>query len=137
MGAQNARRVDDASSGAAGLANVRRRVTRFDGRYNTRLHLTAPRERSFTFSERSKQYVGEYRSDELNVSYTIVVAPDGRLAVMRNKLDPILLQALKPDTFSGASLGTLTFVRAPSGATTGSTITMGGVRRLWFARVEK
>ena len=97
------------------------------------MRVTAP---SYSVSD-LKQYVGEYRSDELNVSYTIVVAPDGRLAVMRNKLDPILLQALKPDTFSGASLGTVTFVRAPSGATTGLTITTGGVRRLSFTRVAK
>jgi CubicO group peptidase (beta-lactamase class C family) len=84
-----------------------------------------------------KRYAGDYRSDELDVSYTVVAAPEGRLAILRNKVDPIQLQALKLDTFVGASLGKVTFVHAPSGAITGLTITTGGVRRLLLTRIEK
>lgn len=83
-----------------------------------------------------KAYAGEYRSDELDVTYTIVVMPEGGLAVLRKKVDPVPLTALKLDTFYGQSLGSaVTFVRAPSGNVTGFTISGGTPRRLSFTRV--
>jgi hypothetical protein len=82
-------------------------------------------------------YAGDYRSDELNVTYTIVVTPEGSLVVVREKVNPVPLIAVTRDGFTGQSLGsTVTFIRAPSGDVTG--ITIGGLspRRLSFARVK-
>lgn len=81
------------------------------------------------------RYAGEYRSDELDVTYTIVVEKGG-LAVLRPKLDRVSLKAVKSDTFTGlTSGGTVTFIRSPSGDVTGLTISTGGTRRLRFTRV--
>ena len=81
-----------------------------------------------------RRYTGEYRSAELDVSYNVVVLPEGRLAVLQRKFDPRPLDMVKLDTFSGA--GTVTFTRAPSGDVTGFTISTGRVRRLSFTRVD-
>ena len=81
-------------------------------------------------------YAGEYRSDELDVSYTVVAMPEGGLAVLRKKVDPVSLTVVTLDKFSGQSLGTtVTFVRAPSGDVTGFTIAGGDPRRVSFTRV--
>ncbi len=83
-----------------------------------------------------KAYAGEYRSDELDARYTVVVMPEGGLVVLRKKVDPVPLTAVTLDTFSGGSLGGLSFVRARSGDVTGFTINYFGTpRRLPFTRV--
>jgi len=83
-----------------------------------------------------KAYAGEYRSDELDVTYTLVVMPGGELAVLRDKVDAVSLTTVTLDKFSGQSLGsTVTFVRAPSGDVTGFTIAGDTPRRLSFTRV--
>jgi CubicO group peptidase (beta-lactamase class C family) len=86
-----------------------------------------------------KAYAGEYRSDELDVTYTIAPrGADGRLMVARQRVDPVPLTALMPDTFLlRESLGdAIRFVRAPAGAITGFEIIGDTPRRLWFARVD-
>jgi hypothetical protein len=82
-----------------------------------------------------KAYVGEYRSDELDVNYSVAVTPEGGLTVLRRKFDSLPLDAFKLDVFWGSSLGTVTFSRAPSGEVTGFAISTGRVRRLPFRRV--
>jgi hypothetical protein len=82
-----------------------------------------------------KTYVGEYRSDELEVNYSVAVTPEGGLTVLRRKFDPLPLDALQLDVFWGSSLGTVTFSRAPSGEVMGFVISTGRVRRLPFTRV--
>jgi CubicO group peptidase (beta-lactamase class C family) len=83
-------------------------------------------------------YIGEYRSDELNVTYRIVVGAEGALAVLREKVDPVFLTPLMLDKFSGQSLGfTMTFERAPSGEVMGFTIVAATPRRLSFTRVNR
>ena len=44
-----------------------------------------------------RPYAGEYRSDELEISYKIVVSTEGRLALLRSKFDSVTLETLKPD----------------------------------------
>ncbi len=80
-----------------------------------------------------RRYAGEYRSDELDVIYNVVVLPEGRLATSKRKFQPRPLEMVQLDTFSGD--GTVTFTRAPSGEVTGFTISTGRVRRLSFTRV--
>lgn len=83
-----------------------------------------------------RAYEGEYRSDELDATYTVVVMPEGGLSVLRDKVDPVHLTAVTVDTFSGPSLGsTVTFVRATSGDVTGLTIAANTPRRLSLTRV--
>lgn len=82
-----------------------------------------------------KAYAGEYRSDELDVGFKVVVSPQGRLVVLRRKFDPVPLQTLKPDLFFSPSLGTVTFIRAAAGEVTGLTLSTVGVRRLSLTRV--
>ena len=80
-------------------------------------------------------YAGEYRSDELNASFTISVLSGGQLAVVRHEYEPVPLRALARDSFFGDfsdGCGTLTFVRTSRGAITG--FTEGRTpRRLSFA----
>lgn len=83
-----------------------------------------------------RAYAGEYRSDELNVTYTVAVTPEGGLSVLREKVDPVPLAAVTLDTFYGQSLGfAVTFVRAPPGNVTGFTIASATPRRLSFTKV--
>lgn len=84
-----------------------------------------------------KAFTGEYRSDELDASFTITALPEGHLAVVRRRSDPIPLTALKADTFFSEfsdGAGTVTFARAPSGDVTGFVITGGTPRRVVFTR---
>jgi CubicO group peptidase (beta-lactamase class C family) len=86
-----------------------------------------------------KAYAGEYRSDELDVAYTI--APDdadGHLMLVRQRVDPVRLTALMPDTFLlRESLGdAIRFVRATAGEVAGFEIMGDTPRHLWFSRVD-
>jgi CubicO group peptidase (beta-lactamase class C family) len=81
-------------------------------------------------------YAGEYRSEELGVTYKIVVTPERTLSVLREKVDPVPLMPLTLDTFYGQSLGfTLTFSRPSARDVTGFTITAPTPRQLSFTRV--
>jgi len=81
-------------------------------------------------------YAGEYHSDELDASYTVVLTLEGGLAVLRKRVDPVPLTAVTRDKFSGRSLGsTVTFVRAPSGDVTGLTLAGATPRRLSLTKV--
>jgi hypothetical protein len=81
-------------------------------------------------------YAGEYHSDELDVSYTVAVLPEGGLAILRKRVVPVPLTAVTRDKFSGPSLGsTVTFVRAPSGDVTGLTLAGTTPRRLSFTKI--
>ncbi len=84
-------------------------------------------------------YAGEYRSDELGATFTVVVLPEGQLAAVRYGAEPIQLAALGRDQFF-ASLsdhaGTLKFVRTTSGDVTGFTIAGTTPRRLSFTKVS-
>jgi hypothetical protein len=84
-------------------------------------------------------YAGEYRSEELGATFTIVALSEGHLAVVRHGASPIPLAALGRDEFF-ASLsdhaGTLRFVRTSSGDVTGFTIVGRTPRHLSFTRVN-
>ncbi|RKH07685.1 serine hydrolase domain-containing protein [Corallococcus carmarthensis] len=78
-------------------------------------------------------FVGQYRSDELDTSYTVRVA-DGKLAVRWPRRDEVVLDAVGGDHFVG-SLGAVTFTRATSGGINGLMISNRRLRRLRAERL--
>lgn len=84
-------------------------------------------------------YVGEYRSDELNASFTVNAPTGSQLVVVRHEYAPVPLIPLGRDAFLGDlsdGAGTLTFVRAPSGAITGFSLQGRTPRHLSFRRIN-
>ncbi|MCP3097802.1 beta-lactamase family protein [Myxococcus sp. K15C18031901] len=78
-------------------------------------------------------FAGQYRSDEVDMTYTVRVA-DGRLAIRWPRRDEVVLDALGGDRFIG-SLGTVTFTRAASGGVDGVTFSNRRLRRLRAERL--
>ncbi|QSQ23172.1 beta-lactamase family protein [Pyxidicoccus parkwayensis] len=76
---------------------------------------------------------GKYRSDEVDMTYTVRVA-DGRLAIRWPRRDEVMLDAVGGDRFV-CSLGTVTFTRAASGGVDGLTISHRRMRRLRAERL--
>ncbi|NMO16045.1 beta-lactamase family protein [Pyxidicoccus fallax] len=79
-------------------------------------------------------FAGQYRSDEVDMTYTVRVA-DGKLAIRWPRRDEVVLDAVGGDRFVG-SLGTVTFTRAASGGIDGLTISNRRLRRLRAERLE-
>jgi hypothetical protein len=110
------------------------------------LHMLRPSARPLVFSRVTavsysaaelQAFTGQYRSDELDTTYTLTVTPEGGLTVLREKVEPVLLTAVTRDIFVGQSLGSsVTFVRAPAGEVKGLTITGETPRSLTFTRVN-
>jgi CubicO group peptidase (beta-lactamase class C family) len=81
-------------------------------------------------------FVGQYRSDELDATYTVKLMPEGGLAVFREKVEPVPLTTITRDIFYGQSLGSsVTFERAPAGDVSGLIITANTPRRLVFTKI--
>jgi len=80
-----------------------------------------------------RDYVGNFYSDEIDVTYTFRLRSDGKLEVVQGGTEAVVLDMIKPDTFG--NIGITTFTRAPSGEVTGFTISTGRVRRLLFRRI--
>jgi CubicO group peptidase (beta-lactamase class C family) len=78
-------------------------------------------------------FAGQYRSDEVDATYTVRVA-DGKLAMRWPRRDEVVLEAVGGDRFVG-SLGTVTFTRAASGGIDGLTISNRRLRRLRAKRL--
>ena len=99
--------------------------------------LTRVRVPSYSTTE-MKAFAGTYRSEELDVVYTIVVGPDGGLVVVREKVEPTPLVALAFDTFllRQSLADAVVFVRAASGEVDGFFITGASPRRLAFTKVR-
>lgn len=76
---------------------------------------------------------GGYRSDELEIRYTIAVGDSG-LTVRHRKLDPVPIREAWPDAFV-APFGTIRFTRE-NGRVTGFTLTGSRVRNVVFQRVD-
>lgn len=81
-------------------------------------------------------YAGKYRNEGLAADFTIAVTPGRRLALSRNKFEPQTLDPVKRDVFTARVLGTVTFVRAPSGAVIGLMNSDSQTRGLSFTRVD-
>ncbi|RKH62929.1 serine hydrolase domain-containing protein [Corallococcus llansteffanensis] len=78
-------------------------------------------------------FAGQYRSDELETTYTVRIA-DGKLAIRWSRRDEVVLDAVGGDRFVG-SLGTVTFTRTAAGAIDGLTISNRRLRRLRAERL--
>jgi CubicO group peptidase (beta-lactamase class C family) len=81
-----------------------------------------------------RAYAGEYRSEELDATFRVVATPDGGLAVLRERVEPMLVTVVTDDTFSGPESAMLTFIRARSGAVTGLDFSYRGLRRVSFTK---
>jgi beta-lactamase family protein len=76
-------------------------------------------------------FAGEYRSDELDVTYTVDVR-DSTLVVQSSTLHPV-----SKDAFVGDYLGVVRFFRDPRGAVTGFTLNRSSARGVRFERVKR
>ena len=79
-------------------------------------------------------YAGTYRSDELDIAYTIV-AGDGCLVLQRRKFPARTLEPLDADSFI-SQLFQITFLRGATGTIEGFALTHPQVRRLRFVRAD-
>jgi CubicO group peptidase (beta-lactamase class C family) len=76
-------------------------------------------------------FAGEYRSDELDVTYTVAVR-DSSLVVQSSTLHPVF-----KDAFVGDHVGTVRFVRDTRGAIAGFTLNRNSARGVLFERVKR
>jgi CubicO group peptidase (beta-lactamase class C family) len=81
------------------------------------------------------EYTGEYYSEELGTTYTLVVRDDALVAT-HVRHDTITLTPSAPDAFSGNTwfFGQVQFERDADGSITGFRVTSGRVRGLLFMR---
>ncbi len=80
-------------------------------------------------------YIGRYASDELDVILTIA-AKDGKLVLKRRPDDVMDLRPTFEDSFQGAGLGSLRFLRDAKGAVTGFGIFAGRVLDVRFTKLK-
>jgi len=89
-------------------------------------------------AESLAEYEGEYYSEELGTSYTIV-ARDSGLVAEHMRHDSITLSPAARDNFAGSVwfFGQAKFERNEAGAITGMRVSSGRVRNLLFAKIER
>lgn len=78
------------------------------------------------------EYVGDYWSDELRVSYSVAIT-DGTLMLHRFKAEPESLTPVYRDAFLSGSRGVVRFLRT-KGKVTGFRVTTGRVRNVAFSK---
>jgi CubicO group peptidase (beta-lactamase class C family) len=76
-------------------------------------------------------FAGDYRSDDLDVTYTVVVR-DASLVLQSSTLSPVF-----KDAFVGDYMGTVRFVRDAKGVVTGFTLNRDSARGVRFERVKR
>jgi hypothetical protein len=86
----------------------------------------------------AREYMGSYRSPELDSTYDIVIDSEGQLVAEHWRNDPQVLTPTGDDTFVGNPriFPELRFVRDGSGRITAFTITGVRVRNLIFERQD-
>ncbi|HET9223588.1 MAG TPA: hypothetical protein VFO07_13840, partial [Roseiflexaceae bacterium] len=77
-------------------------------------------------------YIGRYRSDELDVHYTVLIS-EGKLGIQRRKYDVTPLAPAYKDAFTGVA--DVRFKRDEKGSVDGFLLTTGRVRNVHFARL--
>ena len=89
-------------------------------------------------TEQLRDYVGSYRSPELDSTFDLEVDLEGRLVASHWRSDPSVLSPTGADTFAGDQwfLPEVRFVRDGDGRITGFTVTGARVRDLIFERQE-
>ena len=80
-----------------------------------------------------RDYAGQYRSQELETSWSIQVK-EGKLVLQHRRQGELPLRPGARDRFSGPNLGSLQFERDSGGKVTGVKVTTGRVRNLRFER---
>ena len=87
-------------------------------------------------ADRLREYVGAYRSPELDSTYDLEVDAEGRLVASHWRNDPGVLSPTGPDAFAGEEwyLSEVRFVRDGAGRITGFTVSGPRVRDLIFVR---
>jgi CubicO group peptidase (beta-lactamase class C family) len=78
-------------------------------------------------------YAGQYRSEELETSWSVQVK-EGKLVLQHRRQGEIPLRPGARDRFSGSNLGSLQFERDSEGKVTAFKVTTGRVRNLRFER---
>jgi CubicO group peptidase (beta-lactamase class C family) len=79
---------------------------------------------------------GDYRSAELDVSYTVTTG-DGSLVVLSAGRGEIALYPVFKDVFAGDSVGTVRFTRDARGTVTGFTVNRANARGVRFDRITR
>ena len=83
--------------------------------------------------ERLAELAGRYRSEELDVEWTVAIGDDGALQLERRRLPAQRLRPVFEDGFA-AGVGSLRFTRGAGGRVDGFLLTSGRVRHIRFAR---
>jgi len=78
-----------------------------------------------------KSLAGEYRSQEVDVTYTLAVRDSGLVIQPPGRAD-ILLQPFAKDIFAGSSVGAVKFLRDAHGAVKGFTVNRDNARGIRF-----
>jgi hypothetical protein len=76
-------------------------------------------------------FVGEYRSDELDVTYTVATR-DGRLMLQSSTLQPVAR-----DAFVGEYMGIVRFLRDARGSIAAFTLNRRSARGVRFERLKR
>ena len=76
-------------------------------------------------------FAGEYRSDELNVTYTVAIR-DASLMLQSSTLYPF-----SRDAFAGDYVGTVRFLRDARGSITAFTLNRSNARGVHFDRLKR
>ena len=79
---------------------------------------------------------GDYRSDELSTTYALRVREGALVADVPGRAS-IALQPIRPDTFAGSLVGTITFTRDRDGHAASFTVHAYAARGLRFERVRQ
>ena len=79
---------------------------------------------------------GDYRSDELSTTYALRVREGSLVADVPGRAS-IALQPIRPDTFAGSLVGTITFARDRDGHAASFTVHAYAARGLRFERVRQ
>jgi hypothetical protein len=80
-------------------------------------------------------YAGRYRSEELDVEWTLAVATDSALTLSRRRFPDQRATGAYRDGF-GSGVGAIRFTRDPGGRITGFLLSAGRVRHIRFERVR-
>jgi len=77
------------------------------------------------------RFTGKYRSEELDVTYTITIQ-DGKLALAIGDKPPLALQTISPNTFRSPEIGTVLFEGAADHHKSGLTVYVQAARAIYF-----
>ena len=89
-----------------------------------------------TSSEELRTFTGEYTSSELEGTYMLAATDSGLVIRILGRAE-IVLRPIFRDTFAGAVVGVVRFLRDARGMVTGFTVNTSGVQKMRFDRVKR